>query len=117
MALIACRHTEKEDLNQYWYSPATIQVLVKVQHCNMEAHEDSSIAAGSMLCQIAMNASALLLLQELTSVATRAAFLSTPSLYFSLPKVDGIEDSLQFCMASTMHWWQALYLLVCSQTC
>lgn len=46
------RHVEKEDLNQYWYSPATIKVLV----------------------------------QELLKVSTRAAFLSTPSLYFSLPK-------------------------------
>mmetsp|Transcript_34564 Transcript_34564/g.76797 ORF Transcript_34564/g.76797 Transcript_34564/m.76797 type:complete len:186 (+) Transcript_34564:213-770(+) len=43
---------EKEDLNQYWYSPFTIKKIV----------------------------------EELQASATKAAFLSTPSVYFSLPK-------------------------------
>ena len=30
--ITTCRHTEKGELNQYWYSPATITVLVEVCH-------------------------------------------------------------------------------------
>ncbi|KAL3137528.1 hypothetical protein ABBQ38_004813 [Trebouxia sp. C0009 RCD-2024] len=51
------RHIEKADLNQYWYSPATIDVLV----------------------------------EELLTISKRAAFLSTPSLYFSLPKASDLR--------------------------
>jgi len=43
-------HPEKLTMNQYWFSPGTIQIMV----------------------------------EELEEHATRVAFLSTPSVYFSL---------------------------------
>ena len=45
-------HEEKADLNQYWYSQATIDVIVA----------------------------------EVEEVSEKAAFLSTPSIYFSLKR-------------------------------
>ena len=56
MNAFLARFGERGDMNQYWYSAHTIDVMVS----EIEAH------------------------------ATRAAFLSTPSVYFSLPRASGL---------------------------
>mmetsp|Transcript_26756 Transcript_26756/g.58259 ORF Transcript_26756/g.58259 Transcript_26756/m.58259 type:complete len:189 (+) Transcript_26756:165-731(+) len=56
------KHSEKEDLNQYWYSAHTIDVMR----------------------------------QEVEDNATRAAFLSTPSVFFSLKNKELKKNSVLF---------------------
>ena len=56
--LTKCR--EREDLNQYWYSTHTIEVMV----------------------------------EEVMANATKACFLSTPSIYFSLPKKSDVRKEI-----------------------
>mmetsp|Transcript_5055 Transcript_5055/g.6868 ORF Transcript_5055/g.6868 Transcript_5055/m.6868 type:complete len:189 (-) Transcript_5055:103-669(-) len=56
------KHTEKEDLNQYWYSAHTIEVICL----------------------------------ELEETSTRVAFLSTPSLFFSLKNKELKKNSAVF---------------------
>jgi len=63
MNAFLARFGERGDMNQYWYSAHTIDVMVS----EIEAH------------------------------ATRAAFLSTPSVYFSLPRDSAVrKESVVF---------------------
>jgi len=57
------RHKENADMNQYWYSKATIQFMVQqtTDMCKAEENKESD-----------------------ASRTKKCAFLSTPSIYFSL---------------------------------
>ena len=57
------RHKENADMNQYWYSKATIQFMVQ-QVTDMCKAEESKYTVAS--------------------ATKKCAFLSTPSIYFSL---------------------------------
>ena len=63
------RHKENADMNQYWYSKATIQFMVQqvTEMCQPKEGEE-------------------------TSRIKNCAFLSTPSIYFSL-KDKGVKEA------------------------
>eukprot|EP00243_Klebsormidium_subtile_P003218 TRINITY_DN16445_c0_g1_i1.p1 TRINITY_DN16445_c0_g1~~TRINITY_DN16445_c0_g1_i1.p1 ORF type:complete len:177 (+),score=42.30 TRINITY_DN16445_c0_g1_i1:203-733(+) len=62
VSLFLSKHKEKATFNQYWYSPKTIEVIVK----------------------------------EVELVAKKVAFLSTPSIYFSLGNAAIKKESYVF---------------------
>lgn len=86
------RFKEKAEFNQYWYSQGTIDALVKVQlggkllapprHPAPPVTQQHLIVARTSSFSLRNSAP-----QEILAVATKAAFLSTPSVYFSLPQV------------------------------
>jgi hypothetical protein len=80
MLPVVYRTEENGDLNQYWYSSHTSSKIIEV------------IAAIRPVCASAcidlMQPDALIrCLQELEKQCTSVAFISTPSLYFSLSQV------------------------------
>jgi hypothetical protein len=89
------RTPENADHNQYWYSPHTIATLIQARRLR-----------GRQCAALALTAGAP---QELELHATRIAFVSTPSVYFSLPKGSALArssmvfDVRQPCLATRPH--------------
>ena len=76
----ACSTPENADHNQYWFSTHTIETIIKArQRCVVRAAAQSADSGGAA--------------QELEVHATRVAFVSTPSVYFSLAKGSALARS------------------------
>ena len=82
--------SQREDMNQYWYSSASIQAIVG----KLCAGHRTTVA----LCTLP-NGSA----DEVVELDCKVAFLSTPSIYFCLP-----EEARAKCMVFDLSTGSAL---------
>lgn len=80
------QYAENAEMNQYWYSPATIQTLcdAMVEMASHHHHSRSGSNTSSSSCSSGSIGSGSDSSSPITDLF-KIAFLSTPSLYFALP--------------------------------
>lgn len=87
---------ERADLNQYWYSQPTINALVQVHGRGLVQAALNALYAQAQHERVPkQRRTERLILQAVQECGAgeqehRVAFLSTPSVYFSLPEVGGL---------------------------
>ena len=89
MAVAPRRTPEDANPNQYWVAPDTISMLV-------QARAPRLLACAARAARLTRGASPRALWQEVETHATRVAFISTPSVYFSLTKSSALGQSSRF---------------------